>query len=349
MSLHPIAPHERADAGASDVRSTFDARLLYFGKVPSRGDFVRSHHAPALIQAIDRWISRCLEAMSEDTRWTIVYDRARPMRFAQLGSNSAAGMVGYLMPSRDASGRRYPLLTAAALEIAEPLRFFARSPLLLDHAWSDLERTAARIHAADDVSAQLVDLGQARVEVEVDPRARDRVVRDFLDMQSVQSLESMLREQGHPDVDLRRTVIGLGLLLQPVMAQGLSRLDKGLALPLPGDSVHRPLAASMWLALIRGFLARADFELALFMPGPGDLSAPMLHVGFEGSAPRTLQAMLDPDAGANYFIDMRQAGWVDAHLGDDHGLTKLSSYLSQPHLSLAQACRTFREVFLGTR
>jgi type VI secretion system protein ImpM len=327
--------------------------LIFFGKVPSRGDFIRSHHAPALIQAIDRWISRGLEAMSADTRWTIVYDRAQPLRFAQLGSNTSAGMAGHLIPSRDASGRRYPLLTAAALEIPEPMPFFARSPLALARAWQALETTATAIHGATDVAPLLAGLEQAAVEVESDARAYDQIARDFLELQSVQGLESMLRAQGHPELNLRRTVLGLGLLLQPVLAQGMSRLDKGLALPLPADALHRPLVASMWLELARGFLSRADFELALFMPPtqspahPETPAAAMLHLGFEGSAPRTLHAMLDPAVGAEYFIDLRDAEWVDSHLDHDHGTTKLSSYLAQGHLSLAQACRTFREVFLG--
>jgi hypothetical protein len=57
--------------------------------------------------------------------------------------------------------------------------------------------------------------------------------------------------------------------------------------------------------------------------------------------------MLDPTVGAHYFVDMRNADWVDAMVDDHHGVMKLSSYLAQGHPSLAQVCSTFKEVFLG--
>jgi type VI secretion system protein ImpM len=322
--------------------------LLYFGKVPARGDFIRSNHAPALIQSIDRWMSRGIEALSADVRWPIVYDRAPPMRFAQLGARSPLGMAGCLVASRDASGRRFPLMTAARLEFDEPLAFFARSPLALARAWQQLEATAMRIHGAQDAAPLLAEWSQATIEIEGDLATHDLAMRDFLELQSIDGLEAMLREAGHAETNLRQSVLGLGLLLEPVLAQGLSRLDKGLCLPLPGDAFQAPLVASLWLDLIGGFLARGDFELAVFMPASSaGHGGAMLRLGFEGSAPRTLQAMLDPAVGADYFVDMRSAAWVESAPSGHHGVMKLSSYLAQGHLSLAQAADTFKEVFLG--
>ena len=37
--------------------------LAYFGKIPSRGDFVRSANQPGLIQMLDRWLSQGIELM----------------------------------------------------------------------------------------------------------------------------------------------------------------------------------------------------------------------------------------------------------------------------------------------
>ena len=39
--------------------------------------------------------------------------------------------------------------------------------------------------------------------------------------------------------------------------------------------------------------------------------------------------------------------WVDTQLEDGFAMRKLSSYLRQPQLSLAQAVSTFKECFLG--
>ena len=62
--------------------SAVPAQALYFGKLPSRGDFVRSSPGSALIHSIDQWMSQTLELLAADTRWKIVYDSAPPVHFA---------------------------------------------------------------------------------------------------------------------------------------------------------------------------------------------------------------------------------------------------------------------------
>ena len=44
------------------------AQALYFGKLPSRGDFVRSTQQGALTQMLDQWLSQGLELVSVDPR-----------------------------------------------------------------------------------------------------------------------------------------------------------------------------------------------------------------------------------------------------------------------------------------
>ncbi|MCZ3099973.1 hypothetical protein NYZ00_18800, partial [Acinetobacter baumannii] len=93
--------------------------------------------------------------------------------------------------------------------------------------------------------------------------------KDFIEFQTVAGLEQMLRADGQT-LCLRRTLVALGILLEPVMSAGTSRLDKGLTLPLPSDPVYRSLVASFWLDLVSGFLKRGDFELSLFLGRVGN-------------------------------------------------------------------------------
>jgi type VI secretion system protein ImpM len=320
--------------------------MLYFGKLPSRGDFVRSAHAPSLIQTLDHWLSGGVEALATDARWKEVYDQARPAHFAFLGSHTTAGLVGHLLVSHDASGRRFPFITAARLETAEPLAFLARSPLALGRAWSRLGSAARSALDAADATPVLTDLAATEIEVEGAVDAYDAGLRDFLDMQTVTSLGTMLSQAGHA-LDLRQLILGLGLLLQPLPASGARSLDRGLLLPLPADPLYRPLVATLWLDLVAGFLARADFELALFLP-VADGTPPVLALGFDGASPRALHALLDPAFGREVYIDMRESAWVEDHLGQDFAVHKLSSYLAQGALSLRQAVLTFKEIFLGS-
>lgn len=320
--------------------------LVYFGKLPSRGDFVRSAHTPALIQTLDHWLTGGVEALAIDPRWKEVYDRARPTHFAFLGSRTPLGLVGHLLASHDASGRRFPFITAARIETSEPLGFLARSPLALGRAWSRLGAAARRAMEAGDATPVLSDLAATEIEVEGAVDAYDASLRDFLEMQTVFGLESMLAQAGHA-LDLRQLLLGLGMLLQPLPASGANSLERGLLLPLPTDPLYRPLVAALWLDLVASFLARADFELALFMPLP-DGSAPVMVLGFDGASPRALNALLDPNLGREVYIDTRDAAWVEEDLGQDYAVHKLSSYLAQSGLSLRQVVSTFKEVFLGS-
>lgn len=321
------------------------APLLYFGKLPSRGDFVRCSHAPGLIQTLDRWLSGSIEALATDPRWKLLYDRATPIDFAFLGSRGTRCMAGHLIASSDESGRRFPFITAGVLDNLEPGGFLRRCPTALSRSWQELRQIAHHAHATRDAGPLLNELAQRQIDLAVDRAVHDAAYESFLDHQTVGSLETQLRLAGH-QISLRGTLLGLGLLLHPVPASGAHRLDKGLTLPLPADPLLQPLASGLWLDLIAGFLTRADFELALFVPRASP-PPPSLSVGFDGAAPTSLRALMDRDASGDAFIDTCQSDWVEAFVEQDYAVKKLSSYLKQAGLSLRQARDTFNEAFLG--
>ena len=328
------------------MSQTTPVSLVYFGKIPSRGDFVRSARQGELIQTLDRWLTQGIELMAADARWKEVYDRTAPVHFAFLGVNSRVALAGHLVASSDASGRRFPFIAAGSFEVAAPEGFMARSPMVLARLWLRFEQAARQACTAADANLVLGELAQTQVDLDITPQAYEASFRDFLELQTVGSLEAMLRQAGH-HVDLRCTLLGLGLLLKPVPASGNRHLDKGLRLPLPADPLYQPYVATLWLELVSRFLRRADFEVALFVPQGNGALAPSLALGFSGGSPAMLQAALDPQVGAQLFVDMTEAEWAEQHAQQDYAVKKLSSYLQQPQLSLRQAVATFREAFLG--
>ncbi|MDC6132007.1 type VI secretion system-associated protein TagF, partial [Burkholderia gladioli] len=50
------------------MTQTVQAQIAYFGKIPSRGDFVKSPHNPQLLQTLDRWIAQAMELLADDPR-----------------------------------------------------------------------------------------------------------------------------------------------------------------------------------------------------------------------------------------------------------------------------------------
>ena len=324
------------------------APVSYFGKLPSRGDFVRTAESHPLMILLDRWAAQGVELLAQDPDWKQLYDRAAPMHFAFLGSRSKLAIGGHFLPSRDASERRFPFLTASRLEVTEPLGFIARSPLALSRLWTSLAKLGRQALAAPDAGEPLRELAESRIAINPDPAAYEAPFNDFLDLQDIASLQDLLRQSGHARVQLRWTLPALGLLLQPLLT-GASQIDKAISLPLPRDALYRPLVAAFWLDLIAGFISRADFELALLVQeaSQGEVG-PQLIVGFNGADGRTLQAALDPRVASEQIIRIDEAEWVEDHIGSDYALNKLVSYLERDELSLRVARKTFAETFLGS-
>ncbi|TKC88316.1 type VI secretion system-associated protein TagF [Trinickia terrae] len=318
------------------------AQLAYFGKIPSRGDFVKSVHNPQLLQTLDRWIAQAMELLADDPRWKITYENAKPMHFAFLGSQSKLAIAGHIMTSRDISSRRFPFLAATALEVDRPLPFLARSPLAFNRLWSRAAEKMRPLLDASEPAEVLQALGETQVPIDVG--AHDGTFADFVDHQTMAGLEQMLLASGHP-VRLRGAMLALGSLLRPVMQSKSSHLERGLTLPLPNDTFYRSLVAAFWLELIAPFVSQADFELAIFIGTIAERER--LIVGFNGASAKTLHSVLDPQAYAAHNIDIDDPEWIDGHTQNDHGISKLVSYLEQPQLSLRVGIDTFREAFVG--
>ncbi len=320
--------------------------LAYFGKVPARGDFIRSASQAALIEAMDQWLSQGLETMAQDVHWKSRYDQARPIHFAFLSLRSTKVLAGHLLPSADQSGRRFPLVAVGSFEVRLPAAFIGRAPMALNKLWLRLDRAAQQIHAADDAAAAQADYARQHLELDTEPGAYDASFRDFLELQTVGSLQTMLGDAGHA-LDMRLSLLALGLLLEAIPGHAGQAIDKGLCLPLPADRLYQPCVATLWLELVSRFLRQSDVEVALYLPQPTPGQAPLMFLGFSGGSPGHLSAMLDPRADHEAFVDVRQAAWAEAHADQRYGAKKLSSYLQQPQLSLLQATQTFREAFLG--
>ncbi|KVR10680.1 type VI secretion protein [Burkholderia ubonensis] len=329
------------------MTQTVQAQIAYFGKIPSRGDFVKSPHNPQLLQTLDRWIAQALELLAEDPRWKIVYEDAQPMHFAFLGSRSRLAIAGHMVASHDVSMRRFPFLGATALEVERPVAFLARSPLAFARLWSRVAQQIPPLLGKEEPPGALQALGDTQVPIEVGGgpgNAHDGTFNDFIEHQSLYGLEQMLLASGHP-VRLRGAMLALGSLLRPVMQSGSSHIERGLTLPLPVDPFYRSLVAAFWLELIAPFVAQADFELAIFMGSIAERER--LIIGFNGASAKTLLSVVDPQTYAAHNIDIDDPEWIDAHAQNDQQISKLVSYLDQPQLSLRFAIDAFREAFIG--
>jgi type VI secretion system protein ImpM len=126
------------------------ATVGFFGKVPSRGDFVRRNLPASFTGAWDDWLQAGIAGSREvlGDAWLEIYLTSPAWRFALaadlVGDAAAAGV---LIPSVDGVGRYFPLTLACVLDGAP-------TPLLLrtQPAWFERAEALARAALAEGSS-----------------------------------------------------------------------------------------------------------------------------------------------------------------------------------------------------
>lgn len=317
---------------------------LYFGKLPSRGDFVRSSSGSALIRSLDAWMSQTMDLLAQDTRWKLIYDAAAPVHFAVIGPHTRAGLVGHLAVSQDTSGRRFPFVLAAPLNVPDPAAFIPYCPQGLVPIWMRFDTGVRRAMASDDFGSVQNELVSRSVELQREWKGFQDSYDQFAREHTLESLESMLSQPDRP-FSFRRTALALGLLLQPVLKHGATNPSKGIWLPLPSGPVHMAHAITLWVGLVTRFFVRTSAEIALFVTSHRGL--PVLVMGFQGASPATLRTVLDADACASDNIAVGDAEWVEDWIGTGAPLRRLSNFLKDPSLSVDVAARLFLDTFIG--
>lgn len=316
---------------------TMQGRIAYFGKIPARSDFIKAADDVGLMSVLDEWMAQVMAALPSDPRWKLRYDALAPVHFAFVGSRRKHAIAGHIVASSDHAGRRFPFLMMRTLELADPGAFLPLCPLTFAPLWVRLASIGRDVLAAADPAGALQAIPDTMVGFD---DASAAALAAFENDGTVSSLGELLEIE-----DLRRLLLALGLLLQPVMFSRSAELDKSLVLPLPQQPEARAAVAAYWMGLITPFLGRADFELALFFTELDQ--RPVMVVGFRGASAHTLHGIIDPRVGQEQQVSFADTRWVDEQLDMDIDVRRLASYLDQPQLPLAFARELFLQTFVG--
>jgi len=110
-------------------------RLGYYGKVPERGDFVRSNLPQSAINVWDDWLQQTLIAGKEKhpDEWTGLYQSSPPVRFScSSGVMGADPWFGVFAASSDKVGRQFPFCVLGTHpSLTSPLQTLHRTDKML--------------------------------------------------------------------------------------------------------------------------------------------------------------------------------------------------------------------------
>lgn len=312
-------------------------RIGYFGKLPSRSDFVKASHDASLLAALDEWLAEVMDTLPANARWKAQYDALAPVHFGFLSPGRRHAICGHLVASRDASGRRFPFMMMRPLDVADPAAFARHCPLALAPLWHSMAGAAVELLASDEPLLSLLALGDSEVALAAHCEG---ALAGFLDTGTVGSLGALLGRR-----DPRELIMAVGMLLQPLLSHGLDDIDKSLVLPLPANPSAMFPVAAFWLELVTPFVAGTNAELALFVTQLR--GSPVLVIGFSGASARTLVAMVDPDFAQDLLVTVDDTAWVDQPDASPLDPRTLSSYLEQPHTPLRLARDLYLQTFVG--
>ena len=95
-----------------------------FGKLPTEGDFVRYQASGNAWRALDQWIQDGYFLARDRGAFNSGYDEARGYAFLFTPLHSAKSLLGYIHPSRDQIGRKFPLVIAAEVDAEPPATMY---------------------------------------------------------------------------------------------------------------------------------------------------------------------------------------------------------------------------------
>ncbi|MGO3281756.1 MAG: type VI secretion system-associated protein TagF, partial [Psychrobacter sp.] len=134
--------------------------LVYFGKLPARGDFVRARtHIPES-NAIDEWVSKAL--VSSETLFSDrLVDRTTTnktafLNFSHVNTTSNEIITGVLIPSHDSSYRNYPIIGFGVQYVDKPKSWMNYLPIKSAAIWEDTHEILSIAKSKTD-NAELMD------------------------------------------------------------------------------------------------------------------------------------------------------------------------------------------------
>lgn len=318
--------------------------LVYFGKLPARGDFVRARSHINETNTIDQWVSQALAAsgsiLNEASSTDSNADDARFLNFSHVDTASNRVITGVLLPSHDSSHRRYPLIGFGLSYFDKPKNWMNYLPIKSLNLWDDIQQALSAAKSQTDSNQVTEDLNN--YQLTIDKNASTHYY-DFINTRTLQDIASLM-QIGKPQ--LIQQIIATGLLFLPTYSKGFNGLNKVICWTLTSDKASAIYLATFWHDLIHGFYQPHQLYLNTYLyREAGNYQLLLSFTEPDGHVLSQLAASID--AAPEDWVFIANSGWTQGYIEDDIGLTRFNKMLLQDDLYLYDTRQLFKQIFLA--
>lgn len=242
---------------ALSFKRPLEPQLSYaiVGKLPSRADFIRINATHPVVDEFDQIVAQGVELAGRSEGGLSRYDEAQWVDFFYVSRDSRWAFIGVMQPSRDESGRRYPLIAGVIVPLESFSLQLATLPLLLELYYVGLrEQLASAVENSVDMLAcrqfleeQVAIGGFALTDFDL----AQSLLQRFQGRQPASALARLVGE--HDPSAFERVLVNTGFYLELLRRYSNSATQQLVLFPLPDLKGEEALYQGCWLSIYSAY------------------------------------------------------------------------------------------------
>ena len=307
-------------------------KIGLLGKLPSHGDFIRINVQGNVWKSFDAWIQEGFHYASEMNAFEEGYVGSDGYAFYFSAPGTGQALIGYLHPSQDSIGRKFPVIIAALIDAGNEIGDWHNNPVILHHAFVQKARYLVERVMGQGYDRHLLseEVGELLHNVHLDEATLMDHSPEKLMWKDLSERCGFLFEDPQKFLPFKNLVE----IVYPLRSGVPTHYTLGFRFPGSNAVKLQMYAASFWLAAFRKAVGQPAPEQCVFWRTGEARSS--LSVFLQPPPAKVIVNMLPAESESDYICDMDQIGLRKKDTAAESLPETLRQALDSPDANLAQ-------------